>query len=162
MLNMSSAAIYNSPVDLASWPITTALKSVTIGPSGFSVEFSKKNGPGRWPDVTPPGWDGNLQYTLGMCVKIGGQWNCSATIQFWYGLQESGGPPGEVGRNWFYDPIRWGPMTGYQPAVGETIGIFVCGGDCRNNPKGDLSPVKERTNVVLLPMPSNSGGVFRF
>ncbi len=162
MFNLSAATMYNSPTDLASWPITTALSSVSITPSGFSVEFSKKDGAGRWPDVTPPGWSGGLQYTLGMCLNINGQWACSATIEFWNGLQESGGPPGQIARNWFYDPIRWGPMTGHQPAVGETIGFFVCAGDCRNNVKGDLSPVRERSNVVLIQMPPNSGGVFRF
>ena len=64
--------------------------------------------------------------------------------------------------NWFYDPIRWAPMTGHQPAVGETIGFFVCAGDCRNNVRGDLSPVKERSNIVLVKMPGPGGAVYRF
>jgi hypothetical protein len=53
-------------------------------------------------------------------------------------------------------------MTGHQPAQGETIGFFVCAGDCRNNREGSLSPVKERSNVVLVPMPGPGGGTFRF
>jgi hypothetical protein len=159
---MSQAVIRNSPYDIASWPITTALTTVDIRPTGIAVEFSKKDGPGRWPDIVPPGWDGALQYTLGMCLNISGQWYCSAVVQYWYGLEESGGEPWNYAINWFYDPYRWAPMTGHQPKEGETIGFFVCAGDCRNNTKGDLSPVKERTNVVLVPMPSNSGATYRF
>jgi len=160
--DMSQATIRNSPLDLASWPITTALTTVDIRPSGIAVDFSKKDGPGRWPDVVPPGWDGGLQYTLGMCLNIGGRWYCSAVVQYWHGLPESGGEPWNYAMNWFYDPFRWAPMTGHQPAPGETIGFFVCAGDCRNNTRGDLSPVKERTNVVLVPMPGNGGATYRF
>jgi hypothetical protein len=161
-MNMSAATILNSPTDLASWPVTTALEVVDIRPNGVSVQFSKKDGAGRWPDVVPPGWSGGLQYTLGMCLSINGRWYCSAVVEFWYGLELSGGPPGEFATNWFYDPIRWSPMTGHQPAVGETIGFFVCAGDCRNNTGGTSSPVKERSNVVLVPMPGSSGGTYRF
>jgi len=152
-INMAAAAIYNSPTDLASWTVSTAITSVNFLGDGISVQFSKKDGPGRWPDVTPPGWDGALEYTLGMCLNINGQWDCSAVIQVWNGLDPAGGPPSGIGQNWFYDPLRWGPMTGHQPAHGETVGIFVCEGDCRNNTKGDLSPLRERSNVVLVKFP---------
>jgi hypothetical protein len=159
---MSAATILNSPFDLANWPVTTSLEVVDIRPNGVSVQFSKKDGAGRWPDVTPPGWSGALQYTLGMCLTINGRWYCSAVVEFWHGLEVSGGPPGEFATNWFYDPVRWSPMTGHQPAVGETIGFFVCAGDCRNNSGGTLSPAKERSNVVLVSMPGSSGGTYRF
>ncbi len=162
MVNLSGAVLHNSPTDLANWPITTALQTVDIRPQGVLVEFSKKDGPGRWPDVRPPGWSGTLEYTLGMCLNIGGQWHCSATIEYWHGLAYGGGPPGEFAKNWFYDPIRWGPMSGHQPAVGETIGFFVCAGDCRNNLRGDLSPARERSNVVLVRMPDGNGATYRF
>jgi hypothetical protein len=161
-MNMSQATILNSPSDLASWPITTSLEVVDMGPGGIAVQFSKKDGPGRWPDVTPPGWDGPLQYTLGMCMVVNNRWYCSAVVEFWYGLNRSGGAPQDYAMNWFYDPIRWAPMTGHQPAVGETIGIFVCAGDCRNNTKGTLSPVAERSNVVLVKQPGSGGAVYRF
>ena len=161
-IDMGQAAILNSPLDLASWPITTAITTLNIGPSGIAVDFSKKDGPGRWPDVTPPGWSGPLQYTLGMCLFINGRWNCSAVVEFWYGLDESGGPPSQFAQDWFYDPTRWAPMTGHQPAVGETVGFFVCAGDCRNNRDGTLSPARERSNIVLVPMPGNGGAIYRF
>jgi hypothetical protein len=152
-INMSAAQIYNSPTDLANWTVSTAITAVNFLGDGISVQFSKKDGPGRWPDVTPPGWDGPLEYTLGMCFNLNGQWACSAVIEVWNGLDPAGGPPSQIGRNWFYDPQRWGPMTGHQPAPGETIGVFVCEGDCRNNTRGDLSPLRERSNVVLVKFP---------
>jgi hypothetical protein len=152
-INMSAASIYNSPTDLASWNVSTAITSVNFGGDGISVQFSKKDGSGRWPDVTPPGWDGPLEYTLGMCLNIGGQWGCSAVIEAWNGLDPLGGPPSQIGQNWFYDPLRWGPMAHHQPAPGETIGIFVCEGDCRNNTQGTSSPLRERSNVVLVKFP---------
>ena len=80
-INMSQATILNSPSDLASWPVTSALTLVSMQPSGVHVEFSKADGPGRWPDVYPPGWSEPLQYTLGMCMNLGGRWYCSAPIQ---------------------------------------------------------------------------------
>lgn len=152
-INVSAASIYNSPTDLATWTVSTAITSVDIGGGGISVQFSKKDGPGRWPDVVPPGWSGPLEYTLGMCLNISGQWDCSAVVQAWNGADPLGGPPSQIGQNWFYDPLRWGPMTGHQPAPGETIGIFVCEGDCRNNTRGDSSPLRERSNVVLVRFP---------
>lgn len=160
--NMSAATILNSPVDLASWPITSAITSLELGRNGVHAEFSKADGPGRWPDVYPPGWDESLQYTLGMCLYIDSRWYCSAVVQFWHGLYSSGGPPEQYADNWFYAANRWAPMTGHQPALGETIGFFVCAGNCRNNTNGSGSTVKERTNVVLIKFPGAGGGVFRF
>ena len=57
-----------------------------------------------------------------------------------------------------YDPVRWGPMAGYQPANGERVGFFVSAGDARNN--GHVV-VKERSNVVMVPFPMN-GAVFTY
>ena len=162
MVSLGLATILNSPRDLARWPVTTAISVVDIRSNGVHVEFSKQAGPGRWPDVIPPGFSGPLQYTLGMVLNINGQWYASAPVEFWFGLDRSGGPPSQFAQNWFYDPARWAPMTYHQPAVGEQIGFFVCAGDCRNTTTGDKSPVKERSNVVLLPNPGDGGGTFRF
>jgi hypothetical protein len=159
---LSSMIIRDSPATLGSWPITTALRVVDIGANGIHLEFSKQTGAGRWPDWTPPGWDGPLQYTLGMALNIGGQWYAAAPIQFWYGLDRSGGPPSQYALNWFYAPGRWAPMTTHQPAVGETIGFFVCAGDCRGRVDGNGSPVKERSNVVMVQMPTDAGARYTF
>jgi hypothetical protein len=159
---LTVATVLNSPRDLGSWPVTTTVTALDLRPTGVHIEFSKQSGADRWPDVYPQGWDEPLQYTLGMCMDINGQWYCSAAIQYWYGLDESGGGPSQYAQNWFYDPSRWAPMSGHQPAVGETVGFFACAGNCRNNTTGSDSLVKERTNVVLVPMPSAAGASFRF
>jgi hypothetical protein len=161
-INLSQATILNSPRDLANWPATTSITRLDIRASGVHVEFSKKDGPGRWPDFTPPGWGGPLQYTLGMALNIDNRWYASTPIEFWYGLDRSGGPPSQYALNWFYDPGRWAPMTFHQPAVGEIIGFFVCAGDCRNRSDSSGSPVKERSNVVLVPMPTDAGALYTF
>ena len=159
---LSSMIIRDSPATLASWPITTTIRVLDIRADGIHLEFSKQSGSGRWPDWTPPGWDGPLQYTLGMALNIGGTWYAATPIQFWYGLDRSGGPPSQYALNWFYNPGRWAPMTTHQPAVGETIGFFVCAGDCRGRQDGAGSPVKERSNVVMVQMPTDAGARFVF
>jgi len=156
---LCQATVLNSPRDLASWAVTSRITSVTFQSDSFPVEFDKRTGPGHWPDSPfGDGGGGTIEYTLGMCLKIGSQWYCSAPVQFWYGRELTAtGPPSQVATNWFYDPGRWAPMTGHQPADGEQVGIFACAGNCRNNSDGSLSVVHERTNVVLVPF-SNGGG----
>jgi hypothetical protein len=162
MIPLSSAIIKNSPTDLARWPITSAIRVVEITSAGIHLEFSKQDGPGRWPDVVPPGWEGPIQYSMGMVLNINGQLYASAPVQLWYGLPASGGPPSLYAANWFYDAGRWAPMTYHQPAVGETIGIFAMAGNGRNVTDGSQSPVKERTNVVTVTMPNDGGARFTF
>jgi hypothetical protein len=148
--DMHQATIYNSPFDLADWAQTAHITSVVFTNDAFLVDFDKRDSPDRWPD-TPFG-SGSLEYTLGLCLNIGDHWDCSAAVQFWFGreLSASGGP-WAIATEWFYDGARWGPMAGHQPQDGETVGIFVCAGNCRNNTAGDASYVKERSNVVLVP-----------
>ncbi len=55
--------------------------------------------------------------------------------------------------NWFYAADRWGPLATHQPAPGETIGLFICAGDCRDGVSA-YSPVHERSNVVLFQLPN--------
>ena len=167
--SLRMAQIMNSPPGIVDWPETTQITLLEFkgGPedvSGIRIEFSKKDGPGRWPDVFPPGWAGPLQYCLGMVLKINGKYYADAPVQMWHGRERGGGAPSLFAKNWFYDPGRWGPMTGYQPATGEMIGFFVVAGVTRDHAhgKGDLSPVKERSNVVWVPMPTDAGATFTF
>jgi hypothetical protein len=146
-----------SPGDIADWPITTQITGMDFG-NGVRIDFSKKDGPGRWPDVTPPGWDGPLQYTAWMVVNVGGQWYTSGGVEFWYGLDRSGGPASQFAYNWYYSPQVWGPLANQQPANGEMTGFFVSAGDARAK---DVHAVRERSNVVALPFPSG-GGFFSF
>jgi hypothetical protein len=152
-INLNQAAIFNSPPDLGNWARTATITSISFSSGLMYVDFDKRDGSGRWPDITPPGWDGPLQYTLGICFNIGGQWDCSAAIQYWYGRPL--GVTTNTAVDWFYDPIRWGPMTGYQPSPGEIVGIFVVAGNARNVHDHSGTYVLERSNVVLLPFGSN-------
>jgi hypothetical protein len=155
-INLNLATIHNSPGDVASWPATTSLSRLDLMPTGAHVEFSAQN---SWPDVTPPGWSGGLQYTLWIVLNINGQLHASGCIEYWRGLYESGGPVTQYAQNWYFDPIRWGVMSGHQPGVGEQVGFFVTSGDARNNgPTG----VRERSNVVVVSFPSSGGRSFTF
>ncbi len=167
-LDLHQATIYDNPTSLADWPETTAITALAFqyqGGDGVHLEFSKKDGPESWPDVTPPGWDGPLEYTLGMAEFIDGQWYASAAIQFWRGLEASGGNVAldqQIAVNWYYDG-RWGELAGRQPATGEIIGLFVVAGNVRGvTDDGSQSPVHERSNVVLVPMPDVEGAIYTF
>jgi hypothetical protein len=148
-----------SPRDVASWPVTAKLNALDFQASGAAVEFSKKNGAGRWPDIIPPGWDGALQYTLWMVVNVNGTWYTSGGVEYWYGLGRSGGPPSEYTRNWYYSTAVWGPLATRQPNVGEQVGFFVTAGDARAK---DVRAVTERSNVVMVPFPGNGGAYYPF
>jgi hypothetical protein len=165
--DMSQAIIVNSPPDLATWPEAAKITSITITPDNFPVEFDRRDGPGRWPDVVPAGFKGPLQYTLGMCVNPNGnQWYCSGVVQFWYGrVLTDSGSPSRVGEEWFYDPARWGPINFYQPRDGELVGIFVGSGNLRdgNNITRVTCPaVCERSNVALIPWSTGGGVTYTF
>ncbi len=176
-LDLHVATLFDNPANLADWPITTTITEVDFA-DGIHVEFSKRDD-GSWPDVTPPGWDGPLEYTLGIAEYINGQWYASAAIEFWRGLDASGGNLAsdvgtsgqctafgygsscQVAKNWYYDG-RWGALAGYQPATGEIIGVFVVAGNLRGVTDGSQSPVQERSNVVLVPMPDVNGAKHSF
>jgi hypothetical protein len=159
--DLHQATIVSSPQDFANWAETAKITSVQFFGDSFWVDFDRRTGPDRWPDV--PFGDGSLEYTLGMCINKDGHWYCSAVVQFWFERDLSAsGVPSHVNFEWFYDYARWGPMTGYQPQEGETVGIFVCAGDCRNNDAGDRSYVKERSNVAFVPWSNSGNGFFTF
>jgi hypothetical protein len=156
--NLGSAIVHSSPPGVASWPVTTAISSISFRADGVSVEFSKKNGPGRWPDVVPPGWDGPLQYTLWIAMNINGQWHTCGPIEYWYGLGASGGDVtrnNQIAANWTY---YCGAMA-RQPAPGEQVGFFVTAGDQRLK---DVAITHERSNVVVVPFPAFAGQTFTF
>lgn len=165
--DFSQAVILNSPPDLADWPETAKITSITFLPDSFPVEFDRRDGPDRWPDMIPAGFTGPLEYTLGMCVNPNNQrWYCSGVVQFWYGrtLTDSG-HPGRVGEEWFYDPARWGAINFYQPSDGELVGIWVGAGNLRdgsNITRATCPRVCERSNVALIPWSTGAGPTYTF
>ena len=148
--DMRKAVIWNNPPDLGSWAETANITRVDLSGGRIVVDFDRRLGGGRWPDV---GFgDGSIEYTLGICLNIGGKWHCSAAIQFWNGRDlEAGGDVNNLAGEWFYD-VRWGALQGHQPARGEMVGWFVAAGNLR-----DFGNVitKERSKVLMLPYGQN-------
>jgi hypothetical protein len=158
--DLRNATILDSPDDFSGWPETATITALDMLPIGINVEFTKKHGPDRWPDIIPPGFAGPIQYCLGMAWNIAGHWYASAPIEMWNDRPYGGGPPEEYALNWFYNPIRWAPMTFNQPNPGDTIGFFVTAGDTRGF--NSNQKYQERSNVVLIPMPDRGGASYRF
>ena len=152
-LDPQTAIFLNNPPDAGFWPQTATITSVTFTASAILVDFDRRQGPGKWPE-SRLGTDGGVQYTLGMCFQLGGQWYCSAAIQFWDGRDlEASGYPSRIADDWYYDPVRWGPMAGHQPAPGELVAIWVGQGNLRNS--GNTN--RERSDFVVMPF----GGQYR-
>jgi hypothetical protein len=157
-LNLGSAAVYNSPPDIASWPATAKITRIDMSPgAGLNLEFTTK---ASWPDYTPAGWDGPLQYTVWAVVNISGRWYTSGFIQMWRGRSGTGAPIlSDFARNWAYD-ARWGPMMGHQPFAGEQMGFFVSSGNARG--EAGVTARRERSNVVIVSLPPGDSGSFPF
>ena len=156
-MNLGLAAVYNSPNDIASWPIRSTISAIDMSAAGLAFQFSTKD---SWPDVVPPGFSGALQYTVWAVVNINGQWYTSGFIQMWRGRVSTGAPIlSDFATNWAYDS-RWGPMMGYQPHVGEQMGFFLSAGDARG--ESGVSSVRERTQVVMVSLPAGDSGSFSF
>lgn len=157
-IDLADVTIINSP-DVRDWPVTAHLSLLEFRPTGIHVEFSKKDGPDRWPDVPYLTAGEPLQYTLWIVIRVDGRWFGSGCLEYWNTRDETGGPPAEYAAHWYYDVNRWGPMTGHQPAVGEDVGFFVSAGDARNNGQ---ALVHERSQIVLVAFPPNTGAVWHF
>lgn len=163
---LASCKVSNSPVDVASWPITTQITSLVMRPSananaGLEFFFSKRGHVlGHWPDWTPPGWAGPIQYTVWAGVKISGQWYCSGIIEMWWDRVATGAPIlTDFARNWVYDS-RWGGMTKYQPKAGEQMFFVVTAGDARGFT--GVTSVRERSQAVFVNVPVGDTGTFTF
>lgn len=157
-LDLSTVNVVHSP-DARQWPITTALTQVKFDGSTTRVNFTRKDGPDRWPDVTPPGWDGPLQYTIWLFLNIPGEgWTGAAFVQMWHGREASGSPadpdvPSLYAKNWYYDN-RWAPMPTHGIiAQGEPIGFMLTHGNARNGARDGL---EERSNLVVFPALDNA------
>jgi len=157
-INLFTAQVFNSPPDIASWPVTAKITNLTMSPAlGLQFSFTTEN---TWPNTPPPGFTGGIQYTVWAVVLVNGQWNTSGFIEMWQGREGTGAPIlTDFARNWAYDS-RWGPMMGYQPQVGEQMGFFISAGDARGN--SAPTSVRERSNVVLIPLPAGDTGSFSY
>ncbi len=161
-INLSQVKVYNSPLDVASWPVTTTITEAherprADYPNGIHLVFSALQ---TWPDYWPPGWDGPLQYTVWAVVRVNGQWFTSGFIQMWRNRDWTGAPiMTDFAINWAYDG-RWGEMAHHQPVPGEQMGFFVTAGNARG--VGSVTSVRERSNVIVVNLPANDWGDWAF
>lgn len=166
MIDLSKTKITNSPVEVRTWPATTDITSLSFGVNGQTrVEFTKRYGPHRWPDVFPFPETPNdpIQFTLWLFLKLNGVWVGSGFQEFWNdrdGTGSSGDPdvPSVYHEHWYYG-TRWTPMEQHGPIPqGEPIAFMVTSGDARDS-KGPYGP-KERSNVVVVA--ATDSGSFTF
>jgi hypothetical protein len=145
------AIFVDNPPDIGSWPETAKITYIEFRPDALIVDFDKRDGPDRWPDA---GFGaGSIEYTLGLCGNFGGQWYCSAPIQFWHGRDlEAAAAPSTIHVTWYYDN-RWGILKGWQPADGEQVAIWVGQGNLRDSG----NTYRERSNFAVVQW-DNGGG----
>ncbi len=160
-IDLTTVVVLNSPPDIATWTHTATMTLFDFNVNGAAPDFDKRlAGAGQWDtNFIPPGFTGPIQYTLWIFLRISGTWYGSGCIEYWYQPMalRNGGPPSQVAANWYYDPARWSPMTSHQPAVNEGVGFMLSSGDARNN-RGQS--IKERTQVVVIPFPTDAGCIF--
>jgi hypothetical protein len=153
MIDLALVGLTRNSPDVHAWPVTAAITRVSFHNGVTRFTFTKQDGDDRWPDVTPPGWTGPLQYTAWLFVNNGNSWVAGAFVQFWHGRDGSGQPndpdvPSYYHRNWYYS-ARWAPVFGHGPIQpGEPIGFMLTSGNARDN-VGPMGP-SERSNIVTL------------
>jgi hypothetical protein len=155
------AITYNHGPDVRDWPVTAQLTRVNFLPTNFQVEFTKQHGADRWPDVIPPEWDGAIYYTLWPVVSVGGGWQTTPAIEFWYqegkhGRSDGvGGPFSHAAADWWF---RVWSMAKTQPKAGDQVGFFVTSAVRRETDDVSWAPVHERSNIVVVTVPPNDTG----
>jgi hypothetical protein len=158
-IDLSQAVIAGSPADVASWPATTRISQIDFDPqAGLSFTFDAKD---RWPNYTPPGWDGPIQYTVWACAHVD-VWHCSGFIQMWQTRAATGAPLPSQYRYWWgaEGSVTSGVFGAYRAREGEQMAFLVTAGDARAN--GSVTSVRERSNVVLVALPQGDSGTFTF
>src|SRR5438045_953086 len=109
-IDIGGLQILNSP-DVREWTPTATITKVEFWRgAGIHLEFDKR---ASWPDVVPDGWNGPVQYTVWLLLKIDGRWYGSGIIECWRDRQSTDDADvtenNQIARNWLYDS-RWGPM----------------------------------------------------
>lgn len=169
-VSLSALRVYNSPRDVASWPIRIGIRRVSMTPeTGLIIETDQV--PESW-NVRVPGWgdgdatascdekpDGCINRTMWVAVSVNGEFAGSGFIQMWKGrtgsgtFKTDGGWMTEWPANWGYDG-RWGALFGIKPTAATQLCVWYSAGDARG--RLDVTSVRERSNAVCVPATSGS------
>lgn len=157
--DLHTAVTHASPADVADWPITVTITSVSEDPrGGFELLFDRTLPESwKWPS-NPAVPSDNFQFTVWSFVQMGGRWHGAGFVQMWQGRSMKAGAlpamfaindgvPGYV--NWWGDVRHlWGEMSSYVPRPGDQVGFLVSTGNARL--VQGVTSVRERSNVVLV------------
>jgi hypothetical protein len=169
--NLGLATVYNSPLDIASWPVTGTISQVTVagapGQNGVFVTCNKIMPAYSSPPVTAGLWPQDpvaypdavsLEYTVWIVLQTSpGVWSTAGFIQMWVGRPGTGATPMNTDwtNNWAYSSV-WGPLHGATPTFGTQMGFFLSAGNARGT--GSVTTIRERSEVVLLNLPADING----
>ena len=147
--DLSAVTIVSSP-DVRGFAVTSRVTSLAFAPGTISIDHSLR---GTWPPVVIADDGTTQEATIWVFFHIGGQWYATGgerlrPDQTTKMLEV----PSMIGREWLYDPGRWGVMTGYVPSPGELVGFMVVAGSTRSD---DHVIDRERTGVVLVRFPED-------
>lgn len=147
--DLGAVTIVSSP-DVRGFAVTSRITSLAFAPGTISVDHSLR---GTWPPVVIADDGTTQEATIWIFFHIGGQWYATGgerlrPDQTTKALES----PSVIGRDWLYDPGRWGIMTGYVPSPGDLVGFMVVAGSTRSD---DHVIARERTGVVLVPFPAD-------
>jgi len=160
LIAFSAPAAAQDAVDLAScvqtpggvdaWARTATITHLELSSAGFHIDFDKQ---ASWPDVTPPGWDGPIRWTVWLGAQVDGRCHLAASLNVWNRSDSYGGPVDEA---WHWPKDLWyldRTLQGHTPAAGETVYLMVTAGAERG-----LSAFKvaERSQVVAVPFGAGS------
>lgn len=161
--DLHTAVIESSAADIADWPITETITRIQEDPvGGFNITPTPAlPATWKWP-FAGEGSSDNVQYTVWAFVKVGGVWHGAAFIQMWEGRSMTDGSLPAIFtangyKNWWGDVRHlWGTMSDYVPVAGDQIGFLLQAGNGRL--RGDVTSVKERSNVMLVTLPADDTG----
>jgi hypothetical protein len=147
----ASTVTYLHGPNIANWPLTRTLKSVTQGTPepDMICTFFTRQGSGDWPPVDFYGEGAELgtfvEGTQWYFAKIGGKWYAVAGEWFRPGQTcKSGQLAQDIGR----DATQEEPIHSWVPKVGELVGYAVSG-PARNYPQ--MQGKDERSQIILIP-----------
>ncbi len=152
--DLGRVTIVGSP-DVRGWPITSRITALRFGGGQIFLDHTRR---GTWPPVVIANDGTTQEATLWVFFNVNGRWYGTGAERWRPGQTTKAlTKPSDIGPGWLYDPSRWGPMANYVPRPGELVGFMVVAGSTRSDAN---IATAERSPVILVPFPADSGGAF--